>query len=168
MNNPEIHLDTLDKTILEILMKDARTPYLEIARICNVSGATVHLRIQKLEKMGIIVGSRLIINYRQMGLGICAFLGIHLEKAHNFNEIFQRLKDIPEVVECHYTTGNYAIFLKVYCKDTAGLRNLLVDKIQAIPNISRTETFISLEQNFEREPSIEQMLDSSNFTAPLG
>ncbi|MFN0202691.1 MAG: Lrp/AsnC ligand binding domain-containing protein [Bacteroidia bacterium] len=158
----EIHLDTLDKTILEILMKDARTPYLEIARMCNVSGATVHLRIQKLEKMGIICGSRLMINYKQLGLGICAFLGIYLDKCNNFDEIFTYLKAIPEIVECHYTTGIYAVFVKLYCHDTSHLRDLLVGKIQAIPNVSRTETFISLDQTFDREPSVEHFLTMNN------
>ncbi|MBX7243280.1 MAG: Lrp/AsnC ligand binding domain-containing protein [Bacteroidia bacterium] len=153
----EIHLDALDRTILDILMKDARTPYLEIARICNVSGATVHLRIQKLERMGIISGSRLTINYHQLGLGICAFLGIYLDKCNHFEEIFQQMKGIPEIVECHYTTGIYAIFLKVYCRDTQHLRDLLLEKIQTIPYVRRTETFISLEQKFDREPEIDQL-----------
>jgi Lrp/AsnC family transcriptional regulator for asnA, asnC and gidA len=156
----DVNLDTLDKTILEILMKDARTPYLEIARMCGVSGATVHLRIQKLEKMGIIVGSRLIINYKQLGLGICAFLGIYLDKSNMFEEVFANIAKISEVVECHYTTGNYALFLKIYCRDTSHLRDLLIEKIQTIPNVRRTETFISLDQTFDREPSIEQMLES--------
>lgn len=158
----EVHIDALDKSILEILMKDARTPYLEIARACNVSGATVHLRIQKLERIGIISGSRLTINYRQLGLGICAFLGIYLDKCNHFEEIFQGMKDIPEIVECHYTTGIYAIFLKVYCRDTMHLRDLLLEKIQTIPFVRRTETFISLDQKFDREPNIEQMLTTFN------
>ena len=158
-NTNEIQLDTLDRTILEILMKDARTPYLEIARMCAVSGATVHLRIQKLEKMGIISGSRLIINYRDLGLGICAFLGIYLDKCDHFQEIFTYMKEIPEIVECHYTTGIYAIFLKVYCRDTQHLRDLLIEKIQVIPYVRRTETFISLEQVFDREPNVDKMLE---------
>jgi Lrp/AsnC family transcriptional regulator for asnA, asnC and gidA len=157
MNN-SFNLDKLDRTILDILLKDARTPYLEIARTCGVSGATVHLRIQKLEKLGIISGSRLIVNYKKLGMGICAFLGVYLDKCSDFTDIFSQMEQIPEIVECHYTTGVYALFLKVYCRDTDHLRDLLVDRIQVIPFVRRTETFISLEQSFEREPSVDQMI----------
>ncbi len=153
-----VQLDKLDQNILHILLNDARTPYLEIARICKVSGATVHLRIQKLEKLGIIQGSHLVVNYKKVGLGICGFLGIHLDKSDGFESIFARLREIPEVVECHYTTGEYAIFLKVYCRDTQHLRDLLVQKIQPIPHVRRTETFISLDQHFSREPGLDRLL----------
>jgi Lrp/AsnC family transcriptional regulator for asnA, asnC and gidA len=155
----EINLDKLDKTILQLLLKDARTPYLEIARSCGVSGATVHLRVQKLEKQGLILGSRLIIDYKKLGLGVRAFLGIYLDKSDQFTEIFAKLEEIPEVVECHYTTGQYAMFIKVYCRDTDHLRSLLIDKIQAIPHVRRTETFISLQENFHKEPGLEDILD---------
>ena len=145
------HIDKLDKSILSILMEDARTPYLEIARGCNVSGATVHLRIQKLEKMGIIRGSRLIIDPGKLGVGICAFLGIYLDRGFHFNEVVEQLKAIEEIVECHYTTGIYSIFAKIYCRDTTHLREVLNDKIQAISGVDRTETLISLEETFERQ-----------------
>lgn len=147
-------LDHLDRTILNILLKDARTPYLEIARLCQVSGATVHLRIQKLEKLGIIEGSRLILNYKKLGFGVSAFLGLYLEKCGQFEEILEDLQSIPDVVECHYTTGEYAIFLKVLCRDTDHLRELLIDRIQKIPYVRRTKTFISLQENFHREPDL--------------
>lgn len=155
----ENQLDKLDYRILEFLMNDARTPYLEIARECNVSGATVHLRIQKLERLGIINGSRLIADYRKLGLGISAYLGIHMEKADQYDDMFAKLRAIPEVVECYLTTGNYGIFLKVFCRDTTHLRELLLDKIQKIPNVNRTETFISLQQVFDREPDLNSVLD---------
>jgi len=154
----ELQLDGLDKRILSILQKDARTPYLEIARECNVSGATVHLRIQKLERMKIIRGSQLVLNYKKLGLGISAFLGIYLDKCDSFDDIFDKMKEIPEIVECHYITGVYAIFLKIHCRDTAHLRDLLVDKLQQIPFVRRTETFISLEQTFKREPDIDKII----------
>ncbi len=160
-------LDKLDRTILEILLKDARTPYLEIARMCDVSGATVHLRIQKLEKMGIIEGSRLILNYKKLGLGIAAFVGMYMDKGNQLKDTFPYLKDIPEIVDCHYTTGGYAIFIKIYCKDTTHLRDLLVDKLQSIPGVRRTETFISLEQNFSREPSLSDLWGTSKIFEPL-
>ncbi len=156
----EFQLDKLDKTILQYLIKDARTPYLEIARACNVSGATVHLRVQKLEKQGLIQGSRLMLDYKKLGLGVRAFLGVYLDNTQHFEQIFDDLEQIPEVVECHYTTGTYAMFLKVYCRDTDHLRDLLIDKIQAIPSVRRTETFISLKENFHKEPSLSSILET--------
>ena len=150
-----IQLDKLDQTILELLLKDARTPYLEIARMCGVSGATVHLRVQKLEKQGLVHGSRLLVDYKKLGLGVMAFLGIYLDQSDDFDEIFERLGQVPEVVECHFTTGTYAMFVKVLCRDTNHLRDLLIEKIQNIPNVRRTETFISLQETVNKEPGIE-------------
>lgn len=147
----EHHLDKLDRSILNILMKDARTPYLEIARGCNVSGATVHLRIQKLEKMGIIRGSRLIVDPSKLGVGICAFLGIYLDKGSHYKDVVEQLKKIEEIVECHYTTGIYSVFAKIYCRDTIHLREVLNEKIQGITAVQRTETLISLDETFERQ-----------------
>ena len=147
----EGHIDKLDRNILRILINDARTPYLEIARSCNVSGATVHLRVQKLEKMGIIKGSRLIVDPTKLGVGICAFLGIYLDNASHYSEVLEEVRKIEEIVECHYTTGAYSIFVKLYCLNTSHLREVLNNKIQAIPAITRTETLISLEQSFERQ-----------------
>lgn len=151
----EANIDKLDRAILNILMQDARTPYLEIARSCNVSGATVHLRIQKLEKTGIIRGSRLMVDPTKLGVGICAFLGIYLDQGSHFKEVVEQLKGIQEIVECHYTTGIYSIFAKIYCRDTAHLREVLNDKIQAIGAVNRTETLISLEETFERQILVE-------------
>ena len=115
-------LDHLDHTILNILLKDARTPYLEIARMCQVSGATVHLRIQKLEKLGIIEGSRLILNYKKLGFGVSAFLGLYLEKCGKFEEILEDLQSIPDVIECHYTTGEYGIRITCANSRSTGFR----------------------------------------------
>jgi Lrp/AsnC family transcriptional regulator, regulator for asnA, asnC and gidA len=151
MTSIDTNIDKLDRKILNILMQDARTPYLEIARSCNVSGATVHLRIQKLEKTGIIRGSRLIVDPAKLGVSICAYLGIYLDRGSHFHEVVDELKKVPEIVECHYTTGIYSIFAKIYCRDTAHLREVLNDKIQAIPMVLRTETLISLEETFERQ-----------------
>ncbi len=151
MTSIDTNIDKLDRKILNILMQDARTPYLEIARSCNVSGATVHLRIQKLEKTGIIRGSRLIVDPAKLGVSICAYLGIYLDRGSHFHEVVAELKKVPEIVECHYTTGIYSIFAKIYCRDTAHLREVLNDKIQAIPMVLRTETLISLDETFERQ-----------------
>lgn len=149
------HIDKLDRSILRILMEDARTPYLEIARSCNVSGATVHLRIQKLEKLGLIRGSRLVVDPSKLGIGICAFLGIYLSRGSHYKEVVEQIKAIPEIVECHYTTGIYSIFAKIYCRDTVHLREVLNDKIQAIEAVERTETLISLEETFERQIQVD-------------
>jgi Lrp/AsnC family transcriptional regulator for asnA, asnC and gidA len=149
------NIDKLDTRILNLLMLDARKPYLEIARSCGVSGATVHLRIQKLEKMGVIRGSRLIVNPAKLDVKVCAFLGIYLNKSSNYKGVVEDLLSIPEVVECHYTTGIYSIFAKVYCRDTQHLREVLSDKIQEIPSVQRTETLISLEEAFERQIQLE-------------
>ena len=153
--NSEGNIDKLDQSILRLLMQDARTPYLEIARGCKVSGATVHLRIQKLEKMGIIRGSRLMVDPSKLGIGICAYLGIYLDTSSSFEEVVEKLKGIEEIVACHYTTGIYSIFAKIYCRDTAHLRDVLTGKIQAISAVQRTETLISLEEIFERQIMIE-------------
>lgn len=153
----ELQLDNLDRTILEFLLKDARTPYLEIARMCNVSGATVHLRVQKLEKAGLIHGSRLLVDYKKLGIGVMAFLGIYLDKSDSFDQVFKKLETIPEVVECHFTTGTYAMFVKVLCRDTNHLRDLLIEKIQNIPDVRRTETFISLQETVNKEPGLEML-----------
>ena len=153
----EFTLDRLDRKILSILMEDARTPYLEIARSCAVSGATVHLRIQKLEQHGVIKGSRLIVDPARLGIGICAFLGIYLDRGSHFKDVVGQFKAIQEIVECHYTTGMYTIFAKIYCRDTAHLREVLNDKIQAIDAVQRTETLISLEETFERQIVVEEI-----------
>jgi Lrp/AsnC family transcriptional regulator for asnA, asnC and gidA len=150
-------LDKLDRAILDYLMKDARTPYLQIAQLCGVSGATVHLRVQKLEKQGLIQGSRLLVDYKKLGLGVRAFLGIYLDKSGGFDNIFKRLEEIPEVLECHFTTGTYSMFLKVLCRDTDHLRDLLLEKIQNLPNVRRTETFISLQETVNKEPGLEML-----------
>lgn len=152
----EAQIDKLDRSILRILMKDARTPYLEIARSCGVSGATVHLRIQKLEKLGIIKGSRLVVDPSKLGVGICAFLGVYLDRGSSYQEVVDQFRAIDEVVECHYTTGIYSVFIKIYCRNTEHLRKVLNEKIQRIEAVQRTETLISLEETFERQIKLEE------------
>ena len=144
-------IDGTDKKIIRIISENARTPYLEIARHCGMSGAAIHQRVSRLEKEGIIAGSGVKLSPRKMGYNTCAFIGVFLEKARMYHQAIDELKKIPEVVECHYTTGNYAIFLKIFCKDNQDLMKVLSDQIQKIPGISSTETFISLEQGIGRE-----------------
>ncbi len=147
-------IDKLDKKILTLIMGNARIPYLEVARECNVSGAAIHQRIQRLTKLGVITGSEFIIEPQKVGYNTCAYIGVFLESASLYPEVVKKLKTIPEIIQCHYTTGNYSIFIKVYTKNNEDLKHLLVDKLQAIPGIARTETFISLEEAFTRQVPI--------------
>ncbi len=149
--NSNYQIDELDKKILALISKNARIPYLEVARACNVSGAAVHQRIQRMFDYGIISGSEFIVNYRKVGYSTCAFMGVFLEKASYFKSVMIELEKIPEIVECHYTTGNYSIFVKIITKDTDHLKEIIADKIQEIKGISRTESFISLEERIKRQ-----------------
>ncbi|MCT8977978.1 Lrp/AsnC ligand binding domain-containing protein [Clostridium sp. CX1] len=147
-------LDDLDLQILDILIKDSRIPFLEIARTCHVSGGTIHVRMKKMEDMGIIKGTKLIIDNSKLGYDVCCFIGIYLDKAKSFNEALEQLQLVKEIVELHYTTGEYSIFVKVVCRNIADLQNLLMNKIQSIDGIQRTDTFISLFQPIDRNIDI--------------
>ncbi len=150
-NDSNYQVDDLDKKILSILTKNARIPFLEVARECNVSGAAIHQRVQRLTKLGIISGSQFNIEPKKLGYYTCAYIGIFLDNAAMFTDVSNRLMQIPEIIQCHYTTGQYSMFLKVYTKDNEHLRKVLADKVQAIPGIMRTETFISLEVLVDRQ-----------------
>lgn len=143
-------LDELDIQILDILIKDSRTPFLEIARQCHVSGGTIHVRMNKMQELGIIKGTKLIIDNSKLGYDVCCFIGIYLDKAASFNSVVDELKKINEIVELHYTTGQYSIFIKVICKSISSLQQLLMNNIQVISGIQRTNTFISLSQPIDR------------------
>ncbi|MCL6216701.1 Lrp/AsnC ligand binding domain-containing protein [Zunongwangia pacifica] len=147
-------IDGIDKTILNFLMEDAKRPILEIAKNIGITGAAVHQRLRKLEKSGLIEGSRLIIDPRLLGYKTMAFVGIYLDKAVSNPLAVNKLKEIPEVIECHYTTGNWSIFVKVLCKDNEHLMKVLNKNIQGIEGVSRTETFISLNQQISRQIKI--------------
>ena len=150
-----LHIDSLDKKILELITENARIPYLEVARACNVSGAAIHQRIQKLSKMGVITGSKFSIEPKKIGYKTCAYMGIFLDKASLYNNVLEELKKIPEVTQCHFTTGNYSVFIKIFARDNEHLKSILTDKIQLISGIARTETFISLEEGFNRSIPID-------------
>ena len=152
--NKNIHIDGIDKKILRALMSDARTPVLEIARQVGISGAAIHQRLRKLEKSGLISGSKFVINPKVLGYTTMAFVGIYLDKAVSNPQAVKQLKKIPEVLECHYTTGNWSILIKILCKDNEHLMHLLNNDIQSITGVSRTETFISLDQQIERQIKI--------------
>ncbi len=146
--HPEI--DQLDRQILAKLVEDGKTPYTDIAKQLFVSSGTIHVRMKKLEQLGIVKGSSLTVDYQKLGYDITAFLGIHLDKSSLYDDVVDLLKQIPEIVEANYTTGMYSIFTKIVCKDTNHLRQVLHDKIQKISGIQRTETFISLEESISR------------------
>jgi len=152
--NQNIFIDGIDKKILRALMNDARTPILEIARQVGISGAAIHQRLRKLEKSGLIAGSKFVINPKVLGYTTMAFVGVFLDKAMNNPDAVRQLKRIPEVLECHYTTGNWSIFVKILCKDNEHLMHVLNKDIQSISGVSRTETFISLNQQIDRQIKI--------------
>ena len=145
-----LDIDKVDRQILSILMKDANMPFTEIAKLIHVSGGTVHVRMKKLEQMGVVKGSNLVVDYTLLGYDICAFLGIYLDKSSMYDQVAEQLKQIPEIVGANYTTGLYNIFAKIVCKDTNHLKEVLHDKIQNIQGIQRTETFISLDESINR------------------
>ena len=151
INSLQIEIDGIDKEILRDLMDDARKPILQIANRMGISGAAIHQRLRKLEQSGVISGSKFVVNNRVLGYSTMAFVGIYLEKAATNLETVKELKKIPEVLECHYTTGNWSILIKIICRDNEHLMTLLNTKIQAIEGVSRTETFISLDQQIERQ-----------------
>jgi Lrp/AsnC family transcriptional regulator for asnA, asnC and gidA len=143
-------IDSTDLRILSLLIENAALPYTEIGKRVFVSGGTVHVRMKKLEQMGIVKGSQLVIDPAKLGWDISAFLGIYLDKSSLYEQVATELESIPEVVNIHYTTGIYSIFLKIVCRDTGHLREILHDKIQKVNGIQRTETFISLEERINR------------------
>ena len=143
-------IDNVDLKILALLTEDAKMPYTEVAKKVFVSGGTVHVRMRKLEEMGIVQGTTLKMDYSKMGYDITAFLGIYLEKSSLYDQVIKKLYNIPEIVKVHYTTGNYNIFIKLHCRDTNHLKDVLHDKIQKVEGIERTETIISLEERLNR------------------
>lgn len=151
-------LDSLDRKILKILSKDARTPFLEIARECNVSGAAIHQRIQKMKDSGIITGSQFNVSPKNVGYLTCAFIGlqVNLTSTRTHQEVFNKIMKIPEIVECHHVTGKYSLLAKIYTYNNEHLKQIIVEKIQSIVEITATETIISLEEGFTRQlPIIE-------------
>lgn len=142
-------LDQLDKKIMQLISEDARIPFLEVARLCNVSGAAIHQRIQKLTNVGVLKGSHFTIDPVKIGYTTCAYMGLFLKDPCNFEQAIEGLKKIPEVVECHLTTGSYDVFVKVYAKNNGHLLDILHEKLQPL-GLSRTETTISYTTVFNR------------------
>ena len=149
-----LKIDNTDLKILEILMQDAKRPYTEVAKKANVSQGTIHVRMNKLEGVGVVEKNTLKVNYTKLGYDITAFIGIYLEKSALYEKVLEKLKLIQEITNIHYTTGNYSMFVKIHCRDTNHLKEVLHDKIQHVEGIDRTETMISLEESLDRNLSL--------------
>lgn len=150
--NHHFKLDTLDRRILGLLTADARIPFVAVARKCKVSGAAIHQRVARMTEAGIIAGSAFKLNEWAMGYTSCAFIGIqvNLSSTSTHNEVFERIKEIPEIVECHHISGKYSLLVKIHARNNAHLKKIIVENIQSIPEITFTETFVSLEAGFQR------------------
>jgi Lrp/AsnC family transcriptional regulator for asnA, asnC and gidA len=156
--NPKLNidksLDKLDLQIIQAMMQDAEVSYADLGKQFFVSGGTIHVRIKKLEELGIVQGKRLAVDLKVLGYDIIAFIGIYLEKSSMYDTVALALKNIPQVVRVNYTTGNYSMFVEIVCKDIQQLRFVLHDELQKIKGIERTETLISLEESFSRNVKI--------------
>src|SRR5690554_1845332 len=148
-------IDELDEKILKLITKNARIPFLEVARECGVSGAAIHQRVQRLFNIGVLIGSEFVVNPQKLGYNTCAYMGIYLEKAKYHTQVVAAMREIPEIVECHYTTGQYAIFIKIQTKTNKHLKKIIDEKLQEIEGIARTETFVSLEMDFKRQVQVQ-------------
>lgn len=149
-------IDKIDRAIMQILLKNARTPYTDIAQKLIVSAGTIHVRMKKLKRMGVVLGTELIIDSAKLGYDLTAFIGVFLEKGMNYKDVILALKKIDEIIEAYYTTGGYSIFIKVVCRNTTHLRKVLNEKIQAVAGIQRTETMISLEQSIRKKIPLDE------------
>ena len=144
-------IDNLDRKILSILSKNARIPFKDVAAECGGSRAAIHQRVQHLIEKGIITGSGFDVNPKCLGYSTCTYVGLNLERGSMYKDVVQRLLNIPEIVECHFTTGPYTMLVKLYARDNEQLMDLLNNKMQGIPGVVSTETLISLEQSIKRE-----------------
>jgi Lrp/AsnC family transcriptional regulator for asnA, asnC and gidA len=150
-------IDKLDKQILNLISEDARIPFLEVARACNVSGAAIHQRIQKLTSMGVLKGSEFIIDPEKIGYETCAYIGLNLKHPEKFDEVVERLKEIPEVVECHYTTGNFDMFIKIYAYNNHHLLTIIHDKLQPL-GLASSQTLISFHTAISRQLPVSSLM----------
>ena len=149
-------IDKLDKQILRMIAEDARVPFLEVARACNVSGAAIHQRIQKLTNMGILKGSQFVIDPEKIGYETCAYIGLNLRNPENFDLVVKKLEEIPEVGECQYTTGDFDLFIKIYAVNNHHLLNIIHDKLQPL-GLARSETIIAFNSVINRQLPIDNI-----------
>ena len=151
----KVTLDAIDRKILKYLIKNARMPFLEIARECGISGAAIHQRIRKLHDQGVILGSRRIVDPKTMGFDVCAYINITLKDPQLLKPTVENLKEVPEIVECHFVTGKGNILVKLYCVDNEHLMQTIFEGILRIQGIATTETTISLEESFQRQVNVD-------------
>ena len=150
------NIDALDEQILKMIADNARIPFLEVARACHVSGAAIHQRVQRLTKLGILKGSQYVIDPEKIGYETCAYVGLFLKDPSDFDKVVAQLRTIPEVVECHYTTGDYDIFIKIYARNNHHMLSIIHDKLQPL-GLARTETLISFHEAIRRQMHIPEM-----------
>ena len=153
-------IDETDKKILKFLVKNARMPYLEIARECGVSGAAIHQRVKKMENNGVITGSRLLVKPSTLGLNVCAYIAVSLSNS-DLESTIEALRQIPEIVECHFITGEFGMLLKIYCSDNDHLMNVICNQLTNIPGIRKTETWLSLSQAIDRQIWVDNYMEKS-------
>ncbi len=146
----KLNLDKLDFQIIQEMMEDAEISYADLGKKLFVSGGTIHVRIKKLEELKVVKGKKLSVDLKSLGYDVIAFIGVFLEKSSLYDSVAKELKKIPQIVRLNYTTGNYSMFAEIVCKDIQELRFVLHDELQKIRGIERTETFISLEESFDR------------------
>jgi Lrp/AsnC family transcriptional regulator for asnA, asnC and gidA len=156
----KFNLDKLDLQIISAMMEDAGISYADLGKQLFVSGGTIHVRIKKLQELGVVKGTKLNVDLKQLGYDITAFVGIYLEKSSLYDVVAEELRKVPEIIRLNYTTGNYSMFLEVVCKDINQLRFILHDTLQHIKGIERTETFISLDESFNRNVQVTRLLPS--------
>jgi Lrp/AsnC family transcriptional regulator for asnA, asnC and gidA len=152
----KFNIDKLDLKIIQEMLENAETPYAELGKKLFVSGGTIHVRIKKLEELGIVKGKKLKVNLSQLGYDITAFVGIFLEKSSLYDSVAKELEKIPEIIRLNYTTGNYSMYIEIVCKDINQLRRVLHDDLQKIKGIERTETLISLAESFNRSVQVSE------------
>ncbi len=155
------NLDKLDKKILRLIAQDARMPFLEVARLCNVSGAAIHQRVQKLQQTGVLKGSQFIIAPEALGFETCAYIGLYLQDPSHFDRVVENLRNIPEVVECHYTTGAFDMFIKIYARNNHHLLTIIHDKLQPL-GLSRSETIVSFNAVIDRQLPVADMEENDD------
>jgi Lrp/AsnC family transcriptional regulator, regulator for asnA, asnC and gidA len=148
-------IDSVDRKILSILQEDARTPYLEIARKLIVSGGTIHQRMERLKRLGIVTGSKIELDYSKLGYDVTVLLGLHLKSAKDQSKVVAKLRSFNEVTEAYYTTGSFALFIKVQTKNIKGYHNFLVEKLQTMTELQSTESFICLDKLIHRDINME-------------
>lgn len=153
----KVVLDKIDRKILQMLVRNARMPFLEIARECGISGAAIHQRVKKLDEQGVILGSKLLVDPRLLGYDVCAFVGVRVQEPSLEGATIKALESIPEVVECHYITGKYNLMIKIFCRDNNHLMQTLGEGIRKIPGVVATETLISLAQPLSRQIDVSHL-----------